>query len=384
MKVLQRYFAKEILQAVLFVLVAFLALFAFFDLIGELKHVGQGGYRWQHAAMFVVMSMPGYGYELMPMAVLIGTIYALSRFASNSEFTVMRAASMSTKMVCTMLAKIGLVFVAATLILGEVVMPITSKMAAELKIFATGRSLRQEFRSGTWSKDPIRESVGGKVIGTRFVNVGSLESNGQLRNLRIYEFDSNLRLTSIIRANAADYAAPHVWRLSEVTETILNNAEKAGSRTDASLQGFPASVTVKNLPQRDLLSDITPNLLAVLFVKPDRMSVVDLFLYKRHLEENSQESARYQIAFWKKVVYPLSMFVMMALALPFAYLHFRSGGISLKIFSGIMIGVGFVLINNLFSHVGLLNTWPPLITAMLPSAIFMFGAMGALWWVERH
>jgi lipopolysaccharide export system permease protein len=114
------------------------------------------------------------------------------------------------------------------------------------------------------------------------------------------------------------------------------------------------------------------------------MSAYDLLLYKKHLEENNQESARYQIAFWKKLIYPLSMFVMMAMALPFAYLHFRSGGISLKIFSGIMIGVGFVLLNNLFSHLGLLNTWPPFFTAALPSSLFLLCSIGALWWVERH
>ena len=75
---------------------------------------------------------------------------------------------------------------------------------------------------------------------------------------------------------------------------------------------------------------------------------------------------------------------MMALALPFAYLHARAGGVSLKIFIGIMIGVGFQLLNSLFSHIGLLNTWPALVTAILPSTLFLLMAMSALWWVERH
>ena len=75
---------------------------------------------------------------------------------------------------------------------------------------------------------------------------------------------------------------------------------------------------------------------------------------------------------------------MMALALPFAYLHARSGGLSLKIFIGIMIGVSFQLINSLFSHIGLLNTWPPFATAAMPSVLFLLAAITALWWVERH
>jgi len=381
-KILQRYFASEIMQSVLFVLVAFLALFAFFDLITELKYVGHGGYRWMHAFMFVMMSLPSYAYELMPIAVLIGTIYALARLAANSEYTVMRAASMSTLMACGMLAKIGLVFVVATLFIGELVTPYTAQMAQQMKMNAMGASMKQEFRSGMWSKDQIREQgVGSKVIGSRFINVGQLRPDGQLRDLKIYELDADLNLITIIRAKTADYSGNHTWRLGGVSETILEKP-KAGAQVPVS--GFPASVTINKSSTRDLVSDITPNILAVLFVKPDRMSAYDLLLYKKHLEENNQESARYQIAFWKKLIYPLSMFVMMAMALPFAYLHFRSGGISLKIFSGIMIGVGFVLLNNLFSHLGLLNTWPAFFTAALPSSLFLLCSIGALWWVERH
>ena len=129
---------------------------------------------------------------------------------------------------------------------------------------------------------------------------------------------------------------------------------------------------------------MTPEILSVLFANPDRMSAYDLRAYTKHLEANKQHTERYEIAFWKKLIYPLSVFVMLALALPFAYLHFRAGGVSLKIFTGIMIGVGFQLINNLFSHVGLLNEWPALLTAALPSCLFMLIALTALRWVERH
>lgn len=133
-----------------------------------------------------------------------------------------------------------------------------------------------------------------------------------------------------------------------------------------------------------MVSDITPDILSVISVDANKMSAYELAIYNQHLVENKQDATSYQMAFWKKIIYPFSVFVMMALALPFAYLHFRSGGVSLKIFSGIMIGVAFILINNLFSHVGLLNTWPPFLTAVIPSALFFLSAVIALWWVERH
>ena len=131
-------------------------------------------------------------------------------------------------------------------------------------------------------------------------------------------------------------------------------------------------------------SEITPDIMAVLVTNPDRMSAFDLAAFSRHLAENNQRTDRYEIALWTKLFYPLAVFVMMALALPFAYLHARSGGLSLKIFIGIMIGVSFQLINSLFSHIGLLNTWPPFATAAMPSVLFLLAAITALWWVERH
>jgi lipopolysaccharide export system permease protein len=375
MKVLERYIASEVISAVLFVLVAFLALFAFFDLMGELQNVGRGGYRLQHAFLFVFMGLPGYAYELMPIAALIGTIYTLAQFAARSEFTIMRVSSMSTAAAGWMLAKIGVVFVLVTFLFGEVIAPATSQMAQKLKLQAQGSTISQEFRTGLWTKDVIREhGLTGEPIGSRFVNVRAVQTDGRLQGLKLYEFDRDFRLTGMISAAYADYRGANTWRLANVTETSF-----AGSALDNT-----AVVETRNSATKDLVSEITPDILSVLFADPDRMSAQDLAAYTKHLAENKQTTERYEIAFWKKIIYPFAVLVMMALALPFAYLHFRAGGVSLKIFIGIMIGVSFQLVNSLFSHLGLLNTWPALATAILPSLLFLLVAIGALSWVQRH
>lgn len=382
MSVLQRYIAREVVRSVVFVLFAFLALFAFFDLINELPNVGRGGYQLQHAFLFVLMGMPGYTYELMPIAALIGTIYALAQFAARSEFTIMRVSSMSTAMVGMMLARIGVLFVVVTFIFGEFVSPYTSELASRLKLQAQGAAMSQEFRSGLWAKDVIRSGgVSGEVIGSRFINASQMRPDGKLVNLKLYEFDNDFRLTALINATEATYKGGNRWNMLKVSETRF---AKNTADPDASVPQFSSSISTVTLDQRDLVSEITPDILSVLFADPDRMSAVDLQAYTRHLTENKQHSERYEIAFWKKIIYPFAVFVMMALALPFAYLQTRSGGVSLKIFIGIMIGVSFQLLNSLFSHLGLLNTWPPFATAIAPSALFLLLAIGALRWVERH
>jgi len=381
MRVLQKYFAREITRSVVFVLVAFLALFAFFDVMGEVKSIGRGGYQLQHAFLYVLMGLPSYMYDLMPIAALIGTIWVLAQFAARSEFTIMRVSSLSTVAAGTMLAKIGIPMVILTFVVGEFVAPAMSRMGEELKLRAQGSAISQEFRSGLWAIDVMKDhGLTGGVTGSRFLNIQE-HVDGQLHGVKLYEFDRDFHLIALVTAARAHYLGDHTWQLNEVSETRFLQKAPQDVQTSADMASAIASHTEAS---RTLVSEITPELLSVLSGDPDRVSALGLSAYTRHLAQNKQATQRYEIAFWKKIIYPFAVLVMMALALPFAYLHVRSGGVSLKIFIGIMIGIGFQLLNSLFSHLGLLNTWPPLLTVMLPSLVFLVLAVSALWWGERH
>ena len=157
-----RYLSREIYAAVLLVLLAFLGLFAFFDLVNELDEVGKNGYMLYHAAVYVAMIMPGRVYELMPIAVLIGTLYALTTFARHSEITVLRASGLSTTRFLLALLGIGSVFVALTFIFGEYLAPPAERAAQQWRLAATRSMVSQELRTGLWVRD-----------GRRFVNVRS-------------------------------------------------------------------------------------------------------------------------------------------------------------------------------------------------------------------
>lgn len=382
MKTLQRYFTSEIVRSVFFVLAGFLALYAFFDLSGEMKSIGRGTYQIQHAFLYLLLNLPDHVYELMPIAALIGTIWALAQFASRSEFTIMRASGMSTWQAGKALMKIGMIFVVITFVFGELVAPKLSSMAEKMKLRTQGTSISQEFRSGLWAKDVIRKNgLNSPQTGSRFINVSEVRPDGELRGVKLYDFDNDFRLTGLIDAVSARYKGSHVWQLTDVSEThfagLMLTADTSAAQT-------AAPISIKQSPTLDLVSEITPDILSVLFADPDRMSAYDLSAYTRHLAENNQHTERYEIAFWKKLIYPFAVLVMMALALPFAYMNVRAGGVSLKVFIGIMIGVSFELLNGLFSHLGLLKSWPPLATAISPSLFFLLMAIGALIWVERH
>ena len=357
MDTLRTYLAREIYAATLFAFAAFLSLFAFFDLINELTELGKGQYRLHNAIAYVALLVPGHVYELFPLAVLIGTLYAVSRLAANSEFTVMRGSGLAPWRAATTLFRIGIVFVVATLVFGELIAPVAERAARQLKLSATSSIVAQEFHTGLWVKDE-----------RRFVNVREVQPDTSLTGIRIFEFDDQYRLRSISIAQHGKYVGKSIWRLQDVTQTAFSGS----------------SSSVQRFAEMDWPSVLTPDILAVLFVMPEKMSAWNLYQYTRHLSENRQRTERYEIAMWKKLMYPLASWVMMALALPFAYIHVRAGGLGVKVFSGIMLGVAFHFLNALFSHLGLLGSWPPFFSALLPSAAFLGAAALTMLWVERR
>lgn len=357
MKVYRKYLAREVTAAILLVLVAFLALFGFFDMVNELKDVGPGGYQLQHAVAYVLLRLPGRVYELMPVAVLIGTLYALSTLARHSEITVLRASGLSTKRLLISLFQVAGVFAAVTFLFGELVAPPAERAANQLRLKAVSQVVAQEFRSGLWIKDE-----------RSFINVRTVLPDTRLRGIRIYEFDEKAQLRSVSEAEEGEYVPPASWRLSGVVQTVLD-----GDRA-----------VIEKRPDMLWRSALNPDILSVLLVMPERMSLLHLTAYIKHLSENRQKTQRYEIALWKKLIYPLAAFVMVALALPFGYTHNRMAGVSLKIFSGVMIGIFFHMLNGLFSSLGVINSWSPLSSAIAPSALFLLAAMGMIWWVERR
>lgn len=354
----QRYLMRETFAAVLLVLAAFLALFSFFDFINELRSVGKNGYQLGHALIFVLLSLPGLVYELIPIAALIGTLYALSTLARHSELTVLRASGLATRELLMTLFRVAALLALATFVVGEALVPLSERLNQELRAKAMSKVVAQAgFASGVWVKD-----------GKSFINIREAAPDGTLSGVRIYRFSPGNALESVTDAAEAVFQPPEAWLLKEVVKTSLtdnfSHVERAATET--------------------WHSAVTPNLLSVLMVPPERMSIIGLVNYTRHLMENRQKTDRYEIAIWKKLVYPLAALVMVALALPFGYSHNRVGGVSLKIFGGVMLGILFYALNGLFSNLGVINAWPPFASATAPSALFLLGAVGMLWWVERR
>jgi lipopolysaccharide export system permease protein len=372
MKTLRRLIHREMLVTVAFVALAFLALFSFFDLVEELGDVGRGNpanpYRLSHAALFALLWAPNRIYELMPIAVLIGSIVVMARFAQSSEFTILRTSGMGPWLALRTLLILGIVFTAFTFLLGDYVAPAATRTAQVLKARFLGSMSTSH--TGAWLKEKQQYSHFA-------INVGELVSGKTMRNLKIFEFNSQGLLISTLQAQNAEFASDKSWNLSGVQRTEF-----------VTVQGKDASLAPQTRVQHDRFdanyrwpTELNAEMVSVALLKPERMRTVDLYQYTLHLQSNGQSSQLYEIEFWRKVFYPLSCIVMVVLALPFAYLHFRSSSISGYVFMGVMVGISFFLLNNVFGYAGNINNWRPWIAAAIPGILYSIASLGAFTWL---
>ncbi|AMU06180.1 LPS export ABC transporter permease LptG [Burkholderia cenocepacia] len=382
MRLYEKYFARQIYITFIFILFAFSGLFFFFDLISELNSVGHGNYKFGYAVLRVALQTPSRFYEIIPVAALISAIYVFAQMAANSEFTIFRVSGLATNQALRSLLKIGVPLVIVTYLIGEFVGPYADQLSERVRLQALGASVSSNFQSGVWVKGTLAARENGEQV-TRFVNVGSLSPDSTISNVRIYEFDSKFQLQNVRIAQTGRYEPPGHWLLKGVTETELTPIKPISGQPADALNPVYRSQQV-SLPEYRLRSDLTPQILSVLLVSPERMSIINLFRYIQHLRENQQDTQRYDIALWRKLLYPFAVFVMLVLSLPFAYLHTRAGVVGVKVFGGIMLGMSFQLLNTLFSHIGTLNTWPAPLTAATPGLIYLALGLFALKWVDRH
>ena len=379
MKVLTRHVAKEVLIATLFVLVALVALIAFFDLVSQARNIGNR-YSISMALFLTMLKLPSRLYEVMPIAALLGAVYTMSRLASNSEFTIMRVAGLSPFRLAGMMTVPALILIAMTYCLGEWLTPAADMMRNDMDNILFNRKLSARgYSSGVWVKDNVKEQQNAGQATVRFVNVHNLIAGEHSRTgaWRVFEFDKDGSLIRVLHAPEANYISGRGWHLKDakvetlpkITHDETPMVEKSSARKDVDLM---------------LPSEMRPEILGVLTIKPERMGISDLWHYFAHLKETRQTSDRYQVALWSKVFYPLAIFVMLAVAMPFAYLNTRSGGVSIKIFAGLMIGISFYALNNIFSFLGVLNTWHPMVVAVVPTSVMLICAAVALWLLERR
>lgn len=314
------------------------SLLAFVDFISELDDVGHAQYSMLEAAIFVLLSLPNRLYELFPTAVLIGSLLSLGALAGNSELTVMRASGISIMRIVFSVMRAGFILLIVVALIGEFVVPVSERQAQSIRAKELQQNITLGGEGGFWARDD-----------KRFIYVGHVYPGMNLGKIDIYELNDANEAVLITHARSARYMGDK-WQLENVLQTDFREEQIKSSKT--------AFVVWDRL--------LNPDLFEVVSVEPENMSAIDLYQYSNYLQDNDLESSHYALAFWIKVFTPLSSLVMLLIALPFVFGSQRAAGAGNRVLFGLLLGIGFFLLNRIMNHLGQVYNFYPFISASAP------------------
>ncbi|HUH88958.1 MAG TPA: LPS export ABC transporter permease LptG [Pusillimonas sp.] len=374
MRTARRYLAREIYRSCAVVLLALVGLFTFFALIEELDNVGSK-FTLLNLFYLQALQLPTRLYELLPIGLLIGAILALAGLAQRNELVILRVSGVSGIKLLVMLWMITIPWVIGAFVLSEVVTPAAEIKHSETNLSLLGRTGGGRLNSGYWFKEE------GENGGNRIINISELRANGGVSGVTVYEFRENQELSQLSRATDGYFEQGRLV-LTEVTETVIAD-DALMALADAQAPTTPLTKTAR-VDQAQLVTTLTPERLIARVLTPERMSISVLLDYIKYLQSNHLQTDRQIVALWRKVAYPFTLFVMITIAAPIGFMQTRRGGVGGKVFIGILLGVGFFMINQLALNVGMLGQWPPWVTALVPNLAALVLALGSLVLMENQ
>jgi lipopolysaccharide export system permease protein len=341
MKTLDRYIARSLIGNALLVLAALAAFGSFITFIGDIGDIGKGSYSLGDVAMFTLLSLPQQIYQVFPVGVLIGALISLGGLAGRNELMVVRAAGVSVPRLARSALGGGVILAIVCIVLSEVIAPPAQHYATRLKTLAIYNRVGSSGAGGIWTRE-------GRV----FVNVRQMTGNKKMRGIYIFRFGPDRRLLSADTAAGAQFTGG-AWHLDKQRETRFSGT----------------SATTGHAPQPLWRNLLNPDVLSLFVVDTSSLSAYGLYKYIKYLRANGLDSHGYEVAFWAKVVKPISVLVMVLVAVPFAFGPLRSVSGGQRILVGMLVGVAFYVINVTLAQSGSVFKFNPILVAALPTAV---------------
>ncbi|GAA6134141.1 LPS export ABC transporter permease LptG [Oceaniserpentilla sp. 4NH20-0058] len=338
MRKIDAHIRSSVLNAILAVLLVLTMLDMVIALLNQLDNIRSTFTFWD-AVYYVVASSPTRLYEMIPMITLIGCLAGLGGLATHSELTAIRAAGVSTQRITYSTVKAASIMMVLGLLMGEYIVPDLERMSTSFRTIALGRSVAENNEGkGHWHRE-----------GDNYMRFAAIEPNGVLHGLTVYEFDDEKQLTVMTHAKRAIYQRGE-WSMENVSITKWDEIN---------------TISIKR--QTDTFqTELTPDRLKFVAQKPGDMAISTLFRYSQYLEAQGLGDGEFMLAFWKKVLQPVSIFALVLVGISFIFGPLRSVTMGQRLFSGIMVGLVYKIAVDLFGPMGLLFGIGPLLANLIP------------------
>lgn len=345
MRLLNGYIFRATMTSIIVVLLVITSLDILAKLIDELDNLTPA-YNFSEVLIYVLLAIPASLYKYMPFAGLVGGLVGLGSLASTSELVIMRAAGVSLLRITWLVIKPALWFVVVMLLLAEYVIPVSDQYSENRRsLLLQGQNNALASQGGLWNKE-----------GNVFMHFNSVQSNGKLSGVTRYHYDDAQKLLSVSFADVAFYINGQ-WREENIVETFFNDAGK---------------VTIQKYSSRVWDTELSPNLLTILVQDADNLAITKLYEYADYLEKQNLENGKYLLAYWGKVLQPLVIISLVLVAVSFIFGPLREVTMGYRIFTGVVVGIVFQLVQKLLGPTSLLYGIPPLLAVLLPIIVCLF------------
>ena len=342
MKIIDKYILSQLVITTFLALMLLLALFTFLSLIDQLGDSGKGNYDTLKVLKYVLLSVPRLIYELLPIAAVIGGMTALGIFSYNNELVVLRTAGVSLPRLCYVMSKGALVIIIFSMVIGELIAPLCEQSAQQMRSMALSEQIAMKTSNGFWSRDA-----------NSYINIRKILPGEKLGDIYIYEFE-NKKLRASTYAESANFINGK-WQLKNIEQTVISNNE----------------IKKKYIELAVWDSLLSPDVINMITIEPEYLTIWGLKNYIEYLKLNEQNSQRYAQAMWSKIFSPLTILVMVLLAVPLVKSNSRMTSVGQRVFAGCLIGIGFYFLSQISSKIGIVYSANPVLVALGPTMIFM-------------
>ena len=346
------YIARSVVISTLAVWAILVAFDAVQALASELGDVGKESYTLFDAVLFTLLTIPRRLYDEFPTVAVIGSLLGLGGLAARSELTAMRAVGLS-KLQMGVAALLPLTMLTLLMMVNiETLGPLGEQQAQSLANLKS-RQLMMARYSGLWARE-------GNLFFNARGNSAPHNEGGktwiELQDVRLYQFDPQGRLQSLAHADRAEHRN-NGWTLFSVERTYFD----------------ARSVRVENIASERWKTELDDSTLEATLARPRYLTLNELRSNIEYLRRNQLDAAKFESAYWARWFYPLNVIALCLATLPVAFGSLRSGGFGKRLFIGILIGIGALLVQRMFVNladvyrfdVRMAYTLPPLLVLAL-------------------
>jgi lipopolysaccharide export system permease protein len=349
---IDRYLIQNILALSGIVALALVTIYTFTSFVADLGATGKGDYGVRQLAVYTLLNMPAALHILLPLIAMLGTLMGLGNLAGQGEITAIRAAGVTNIRIGGATLMAGALLGLLGWVIGEWVAPEGQQTAERYKTRArygvdAGAALKP-----VWLRD-----------GSHIINVRRLMSADHVGPSVIYTLQDDLSLASITMIEDGRFEQDH-WVLTGVKRTQFEQQQAVVSQSD----------------RVEWSGSLSPQVLQLFVLEARSLSTRGLLQLIAYLDENDLDSSEQRLTLWRKLVEPLTVMSLMLFAVPFVFGSLRNSGAGLRLMIGVLIGVGFYVINEVTANFGQLYGWSPAIAASAPTLTL---ALAGYWRLRR-